>query len=154
MARLDKIRAYTSRLIYRLMGRTRFASPSEVERTEIAFYRSQLKPGQIAFDVGANVGAITLLMAELVGEEGQIHAFEPAYKTFETLQANCLASKMSNVVLNRLALADKEGEVELYVYDDEHHSLNTLIKRPLENYGLDLKPLGIDRVQATTIDRY
>jgi len=66
MARLDKIRAYTSRLIYRLMGRTRFASPSEVERTEIAFYRSQLKPGQIAFDVGANIRELILLFSRFV----------------------------------------------------------------------------------------
>lgn len=36
-----------------------------------------VKPGMVAVDVGANLGYFTLLMADLVGAEGAVHAFEP-----------------------------------------------------------------------------
>jgi FkbM family methyltransferase len=36
-----------------------------------------VKPGMVAVDIGANLGYFTLLMAELVGPEGRVHAFEP-----------------------------------------------------------------------------
>jgi FkbM family methyltransferase len=36
-----------------------------------------VKPGMIAVDIGANLGYFTLLMADLVGGTGAVHAFEP-----------------------------------------------------------------------------
>jgi FkbM family methyltransferase len=36
-----------------------------------------LKPGMVAVDVGANLGYFTVLMADLVGPGGAVHAFEP-----------------------------------------------------------------------------
>ncbi|WP_233247757.1 FkbM family methyltransferase [Caulobacter endophyticus] len=36
-----------------------------------------VKPGMTVVDVGANLGYFTLLMADLVGAGGRVHAFEP-----------------------------------------------------------------------------
>jgi hypothetical protein len=36
-----------------------------------------IKPGMVVADVGANLGYYTVLMGELVGETGAVHAFEP-----------------------------------------------------------------------------
>jgi FkbM family methyltransferase len=36
-----------------------------------------VKPGMVAADIGANFGYYTLLLADLVGERGQVHAIEP-----------------------------------------------------------------------------
>jgi FkbM family methyltransferase len=36
-----------------------------------------VKPGMVAVDIGANLGYFTLLMADLVGPTGAVHAFEP-----------------------------------------------------------------------------
>lgn len=36
-----------------------------------------VKPGMTVLDVGANVGAITGVLAEMVGPGGKVHAFEP-----------------------------------------------------------------------------
>jgi len=36
-----------------------------------------IKPGMVAVDIGANLGYFTLLMADLVGPCGAVHAFEP-----------------------------------------------------------------------------
>lgn len=44
-----------------------------------------LRPGQVALDLGANHGYYTVLMADLVGAGGQVHAFEPNPRLVELL---------------------------------------------------------------------
>jgi len=44
-----------------------------------------LKPGMVAFDVGANLGYYTLLFANRIGAAGRVIAIEPNPETFELL---------------------------------------------------------------------
>src|SRR5947208_1901642 len=39
--------------------------------------RRLLEPGDIALDIGANLGFLSLFMAKIVGAHGAVHAFEP-----------------------------------------------------------------------------
>jgi FkbM family methyltransferase len=59
----------------RLAARYRHVSwnPEEYEA-----FRAAVRPGATVFDVGANVGAYTLLFAQWVGPSGTVVAFEPA----------------------------------------------------------------------------
>lgn len=50
------------------------------------FILSQLKPGDVFIDAGANIGWFTLLAARQLGVDGRVHAFEPASETFHYLQ--------------------------------------------------------------------
>jgi FkbM family methyltransferase len=45
---------------------------------EYAAFREAVRPGAVVLDVGANVGAYTLMFAEWVGFGGRVYAFEPA----------------------------------------------------------------------------
>ena len=147
----------TLRLIRRFMHRllrTSSAWPLEVERAEWTFYIKYLREGMVAFDVGAYVGELTLLFSRFVGQRGQVHAFEASSKAFKHLEAVCESAGRSNVILNHLALAEKEGVVRLHVYDNEHLSWNSLADRPLQKYGIHVKPVGTEEVLATTIDAY
>ena len=130
------------------------ASFHEVERAERIFYLEYLREGMTVFDVGANVGELTLLFSRFVGASGSVHAFEPSGRAFERLEAVCRATSLRNVRLNRLALAEVEGAVSLHVYDDDHMSWNTRAARPLEDYGIDVKPLAVEEVPAVTADLY
>ncbi|HVF43988.1 MAG TPA: FkbM family methyltransferase, partial [Pyrinomonadaceae bacterium] len=105
-------------------------------------------------DVGANVGELTMLFSRFVGASGVVHAFEPGGKAFERLETVCRAASLRNVRLNRLALAEEDGPVSLHVYDDDHMSWNTRAARPLEDYGIDVNPLAVEEVNATTVDLY
>jgi FkbM family methyltransferase len=130
------------------------ASFAEVERAERIFYLEYLREGMTVFDVGANVGELTTLFSRFVGAAGSVHAFEPAGRAFERLETVCRAASLRNVRLNRLALAEEEGPVSLHVYDDDYMSWNTRAARPLEDYGIDVKPLAVEEVNATTADLY
>jgi FkbM family methyltransferase len=129
------------------------ASMMEVERAEQMFYLEYLREGMIVFDVGANVGELTLLFSRFVGA-GQVHAFEASGIVFERLKIVTGAAGCPNVFLNHVAVSEAEGKVRLYVYDERHLGWNTLANRPLENYGVDVQPVAVEDVAATTIDLY
>lgn len=142
------------KFLHRLLKGSSLTTPIEVEQAEQIFYINYLRNGMIAFDVGANVGELTLLFSRFVGLSGQVHAFEPSSAVFNRLNTICNLAGRKNITLNHKALADKEGYVQLYVYDDEHSTWNSLAQRPLHDYGIDVKPTVVEEVPATTIDSY
>jgi FkbM family methyltransferase len=58
----------------------------------IQWIESCIHPGDTVFDIGANVGAYSLVMAKVTGGRAKVFAFEPAFATFSAL--------CSNVILN------------------------------------------------------
>lgn len=73
-------------------------------------FRRDVRPGDVVFDIGANVGAYTMLYAQWVGADGRVYAFEPASEPFDglaqLLDANGLSSR---VVAVQAAVAESEG---------------------------------------------
>ena len=53
-----------------------------------AALRQFLRPGSTVYDVGANIGYISLLMAHNVGPDGKIFAFEALPVNVERIQQN------------------------------------------------------------------
>ncbi|WP_206245247.1 FkbM family methyltransferase [Novosphingobium terrae] len=49
---------------------------------------SLLRPGMVVADIGANLGYFTMVMADLVGPQGRVHAFEPNPRMTELLCRN------------------------------------------------------------------
>jgi len=130
------------------------AVPMDVEAAEQIFYIKYLREAMVVFDVGANVGELTLFFSRFVGQHGQVHAFEASSRTFARLKTVCESVNRKNITLYPIALAEKEGIVALHIYDDEHSGWNSLAERPLQNYGIDVRPVGTEQVPATTIDRF
>ncbi|WP_299402681.1 FkbM family methyltransferase [Acaryochloris sp. IP29b_bin.148] len=132
----------------------KFSVPIEVEKAEKIFYINYLNPGMTVFDVGANIGELSLLFSRLVGSEGQVHAFEASEGTFNKLTKICQLANRQQIILNQKAVSEKHEILQLYVYDDLHSTLNSLADRPLKNYGIDIQPISTEKVEAVTIDQY
>ena len=58
------------------------------ERSTVVTLQKLVKPGDLVFDIGANIGAHTLGLARSVGPAGRVYAFEPADFAFAKLRAN------------------------------------------------------------------
>jgi FkbM family methyltransferase len=76
-----------------------------------------LRPGGVAFDVGANAGYYTLLMAGIMGDSGQVHSFEPNPKLGAILEDSVLMNSCGKYVfVNRVAVgASIEHELDFFV---------------------------------------
>lgn len=75
-----------------------------------------LRDGDVAADFGANDGYFTLLMSDVVGPRGQVHAFEPIGSTFERLSVRVDADAwFRNIRLVRAACSNVEGVATMFV---------------------------------------
>ena len=89
------------------------------ERSTASTLDKLTKPGDVVFDVGANVGAHTLRLARSVGPTGKVVAFEPADLAFVKLQRNLglnpeLLSRTSAHQLFLAAAPGAHSQSEIY----------------------------------------
>lgn len=63
-------------------------------------------------DVGANVGAYTLIAAKIARE---VIAIEPVPEIASRLQENCSLNNLANVKIVRFVISDTEGKTQLYI---------------------------------------
>jgi FkbM family methyltransferase len=84
------------------------------EREVIAYLQSALKPGAVAFDVGASLGIHTVFMAKRVGDTGRVVAFEPEQGSFQKLLANVALNGLTNVLALPVGLGEERRDVPLY----------------------------------------
>ncbi|CAE7869299.1 unnamed protein product [Symbiodinium microadriaticum] len=94
------------------------------------------RTGDAVIDVGANVGGFTVPLAERVGPDGEVHAFEPFRKVFQHLNANVALNGLSNVYTYNVALGTKEEEVAAFVPDLTSFNFPSAI-RVLDQFGPD-----------------
>lgn len=128
----------------------------------IRFIKNQLYEGEIFIDIGANVGAYSLIASRLVGKSGKVIAFEPASKSFLRLLKNISLNGIGNIIPERLAVIDKSTQADLYISGSQnmgmssiyHHDSETGITEKVEAISIDdyIEKKGISRISLIKID--
>lgn len=92
---------------------------------EEMFYLQELvAPGQVAIDIGANVGIYTGWLARLVGTSGRVLAVEPYPPVFEKLVRNVHRMHATNVTTFNEAIGDETGWTSLELPSSRGGSVN------------------------------
>jgi FkbM family methyltransferase len=82
------------------------------EPRTVAWIDEFTRPGDIAYDIGANVGGVSLILAHKVGETGRVFAFEPGFASFAALCENAALNGFANrIVAVQMPLSDTGGIV-------------------------------------------
>ncbi len=129
----------------------RIMAEQRVYEPEVSWiYPYLLRSGDVAIDGGAHIGYLSLLMARSVGASGAVHAFEPLPATVRILAENVALNPWARVEVRPLALAAREGSLELEV--------------PIDPQGTSLLAWGAsavhlrrgrtERVAAVPLDAY
>jgi FkbM family methyltransferase len=74
-----------------------------------------LKRGDVFFDVGANIGYLSAVGADLVGRRGQVHCFEPVPAYFEKLCRLVDLNPGYNITANPFAAGEVSSASTIYV---------------------------------------
>jgi FkbM family methyltransferase len=87
-----------------------------------------IRPGDVVWDVGANVGLYTARFLEWAGPEGIVCAFEPVPACFAGVQAE--VGESARARLFNVALGDSEGTLPMSVASDELGATHSLAVQP------------------------
>ncbi len=80
------------------------------EAVEYIYHLGDLvREGDVAIDIGANLGYYTRTLSRIVGEQGIVYAVEPVPPIFEVLNAN--TRKCTNVTLMNVALGEDNTSI-------------------------------------------
>ena len=110
--------------------------------------------GDVALDIGANFGQFTYRLSDLVGDEGQVHAFEP-----HPAQRDNLATaerKRRNVTFHPVALSSEPGTAELAVPrvgGEPDLALATLESRAPSERDVDRVSVPVETLDRSLADR-
>lgn len=125
----------------------------EFAESENRIMARYLRAGDVAVDVGANVGTTTLAMVHQVGPHGHVIAFEP-----QPLVAHCLATalvlnEIDNVRLITTALGAKTTTVKMdFATDATNHGTARVTQDGTSVPMLRLDDLALDRCALIKID--
>jgi FkbM family methyltransferase len=75
--------------------------------------RDYVRPGDTVFDIGSNIGYVTLSLSMRVGRAGRVSAFEPLPENYELLEKTVALNRLTNVQLFPLAASDSAGTTEI-----------------------------------------
>lgn len=124
----------------------------EFSEGEIELFRQVVRAGDVVVEVGANLGALTVPLANLVTPTGRVFAFEPQRIVFQELCANAALNSLTNVVARNEAVGAAPGVLAVPMLDYTHAA----------NYGgLPLGPdagwagkenVPLEEVPVVTID--
>lgn len=88
------------------------------EPDTIAWLEKHLRPDDVFFDVGANVGAYSFVAQAIVSRRCRVFAFEPSFPTFSSLCRNIRLNGLSPIICPlQVALTDRDGMLE-FQYSD------------------------------------
>lgn len=77
-----------------------------------------LKPGQVIYDVGANIGYVTMMLAHHTGPAGKVFAFEALPANVERIEKNIALNGLEKTVsVVSAAVMDRAGDVTFYVHE-------------------------------------
>jgi len=132
-----KINVAGSRLGY-ILGTT------EGETQQIM--RETLASGDVFYDLGANIGFLSLVAAALVGRDGAVYSFEPLPANVAVLRANAKRNGLDQIEVVEAAISDESGTATLAIGRSDQDG-------KLDKNVVTADELNIS-VTVTTIDAY
>jgi FkbM family methyltransferase len=135
-------------------------SPSRFELEERQILQARLKPGDQFVDVGANVGAYSLWVAQLIGPEGKGIAVEPQPSVLARLRANVALNPDFNITLFACGAGPANATMQLSIGSSNEGGASLATSEGGgERVEIAVRPLldmvteaGLSRIDALKID--
>src|SRR5579864_1291726 len=115
------------------------------ESQTLGFIKRNCKQGDTAFDLGAHLGLITVVMAQCVGPKGSVISFEPTPFTNSILRRTVRINGIQNVVeVRNEAVSDVNGRASFHDTNNEASNANSLVRGPQTHHSLEVSTIALD----------
>jgi len=123
------------------------------EEDESYFFANHIRPTDICFDVGGNLGYFSLLMARFA-VQGSVHVFEPIPVNAALITVNAQLNRIQNMYVNNVAVGDHEASVEFSVSIDSAYSSMHATGRRAEQQSISVPMVTLDNyLCSASLDR-
>jgi FkbM family methyltransferase len=129
------------------------------------FVDVDIPEGAVVFDIGANIGAVTIYMATKVGKTGKVIAYEPDTANVEMCHRNFAANgSPKNIELVPKGIFDRDGTLEFFSggnytssllktnYIEGESEKYHVTKVPVTTLDLEVERLGLNRLDFIKMD--
>jgi FkbM family methyltransferase len=109
-------------------------------------FKKILKPEDVFFDIGANVGYYSFIASQLIGNSGRVHAFEPIVDNVSMLMMNIQANAITNIIVNQVAVGAKSGILTLYTENGkpENSGWASVVQAGRRNTNVNVEVISLD----------
>lgn len=120
---------------------------------EVYAWLKSFQPGDVFYDVGANIGMFSLTTAKLHKGQVKSYAFEPSFSTFGSLVRNIIGNQFGETIIPfSIALGSKQG-MRSFNYTDissgtSVHTLDTVVNQT----GMEFIPAFRQQVISYSLD--
>jgi len=108
-------------------------------------FRRLLGPGDVLYDIGANIGFFSLVGAGFVEPGGRVYAFDPVPENADAVRANAALNRIDNVTVLERAVGAARGRDRLLRVEDLSWS-------QLESQGWHPRTVDAVEVEVVPID--
>lgn len=114
---------------------------------------ARLQPGDVFYDVGANIGLYSMVGGRQVGESGHVYSFEAHVGNASRLLRNARLNKLDAVVrVLAIALHDREGFFPFNYTSNEPGSSGSQLGHIRTEFGQEFTAVSTELKYATTLD--
>jgi len=129
----------------------------EWAQAEIDVLARFINQGNIVIDAGSFIGTHSRAFSSMVGQKGEVHAFEPNKNIIPFLEANAKRSQFLNIVIHPYALGENYARMALINGCTENQGSCRLADCDKDNdqYTVEVRPLdtcGIKKVDFIKAD--
>ena len=111
-----------------------------------------LRSGDTFIDAGANIGFFTAIAAGLVGNQGQVHSFEPVSEYFNRLAKLAKNNGQYRIYANQCAVGEQEISAKIYVGSPPNIGNSSLMQPYFKE--ADMSKVKIVDVPVRRLDKY
>jgi FkbM family methyltransferase len=145
--------AHDIRLVVRTKAEFMRLRAFRKEPWTVTWLEETMKPGAVLYDIGANVGAYSLIAAGLSNGMARVVAIEPAFANFNALCRNIMINHAGDSVIPlQLALAARTGTADFFYANVQSGAGGHAVNAPVGGGGTPFKSAHRQRVLTYRLD--
>jgi len=129
------------------------AHACQKEPETVAWIEELIKPGEVFYDVGANVGAYSLVASKYLHGDVIVHAFEPSFSTYYELCKNIVLNEYGQSIFpHMIGLSSASGSMVFNYHSLEIGDSLHILGEDLTVADAPLRPVFRQNIMAFTVD--
>jgi len=150
------------RLVRKWYYLRKFSAVRPEDEKDLGLVRMLVGHGDVVFDIGANFGLYTKILAESVGGSGRVYSFEPVPETYHVLEHNVQAARLSQVTTLCCAASNTTGTASISIptysdggsnmYEASLEHVNNGVAIEIETVRLDDRFSDLQKLDFVKLD--